>query len=153
VSLFLKNHTLRFIVCSRFTPGDTLNIWRCPQGSVNRLNSFGQDAALATAEEGAEKASLALQPAKPPVACRRVVGLETDDEAMFRAANVKGEIPAEILLAGFIGSLDTLCAELLNEPLSNVVAETAVVDEVVLRFTAVEGGAAKVNLGLQRQRF
>src|SRR5439155_21242959 len=89
-----------------------------------------------------------FRPREPAVAGGGGVGLEADHEAVLGAAGVKGEIPAEVLLPRLVGRPVAPGPQLADEPAAQVVAEAAVVDEVVLRLGAVERGGAECDFRL-----
>ena len=55
------------------------------------------------------------------------------------------QIPSEVFLAGLFISPDALFAKFVDQPLGHIIAETAGINEMVLRFGHIEGRAFKSN--------
>src|SRR5690606_21591855 len=116
-----------------FHPRDPVNLRGGPQGRVDRVNGCGQNSAATTPEQRSEEASLSFQPAEPTITCLGVVRLEANDHAVFDTVNVKREVPAKVFLLRLICRRQALGPQLLDQPARQVIAEAAIIDEIVPR--------------------
>lgn len=71
----------------------------------------------------------------------------SDDELVIRVASAKSKILTEILLPRLGVGLNAATTKLFDKPAGQIVAVTAIVDEVVLALRRVEGRTLESNHG------
>src|SRR2546421_190776 len=91
-----------------------------------------RDAAAPSAEDRAEKSLAPFDPGDPISPRIGIVRSMADDAAVCSFWDCEIEVPAKVLLAGFVIRLNALLTQPCNYPLAKVVPEAAGVDEVWL---------------------